>query len=517
MQRDSLPRVLHAPWILLSFLIVLAGCSSAGLKEDRPERMVSHALEPAKSGVLADMAAEIAREHGQDRSGFKILDSSYDGLLWRLAMIDSATTSLDIQTYLWYPDFSGRLILERAILASQRGVKVRLIVDDLILHGHDQLIANLHAAPNIDFGLFNPWENRGTMANRAGEMLAQMERLNTRMHDKLMIVDGHAVVVGGRNIGDHYFGLSDTYNFHDTDLLGVGHIAQQANGMFDMFWNSEWVVTADALTTEPDRDIAREQRKVLQDSAANAPVLAAFPRSPKDWTEDWRALAPELRIGRSKLVYDEAAAEQITQTMKNGMFNFFNLAQEELLIQNAYVIPQEEALTFIQSKTDAGVRVRLMTNSLASHDVPAVNSHYEPWRDDFVRVGVDLWEFRAHPEIQKSIIDVAPAKAEFSGLHSKCAVADRRYVFIGSMNLDPRSRNINTEMGAMIDSPALAEDLVKILERNMSGANGWHVQMNSEGDLTWQNDTETLDRQPARDTTQRVMNVLMKLGPRDQY
>lgn len=501
----------------IAMLLLLAGCSTASLNKESPRLVESYAVAPATEGLLAELSQGIRREHGEESSGFKLLDSSFDGLNWRLALIDSATTSLDIQTYLWYPDFSGRMLLERVILASQRGVKIRLIVDDLILHGHDQLIANLHAAPNIEFRLFNPWENRGSMVDRVGEMLAQLERLNTRMHDKLMIVDGHAAVVGGRNIGDHYFGLSETYNFHDTDLLGIGHIADQANGMFDMFWNSAWVASADALSTEPDREVALQQRKAIQDIVANAPELASFPRQPKDWSKEFTALLPELRIGRSKLVYDEAADEQIEQNMSSSMFNFFNLAQQELLIQNAYVIPADEAVDFLQAKEKAGVSVRVLTNSLASHDVPAVNSHYEPWRDEFINAGVDLWEFRADPAIQSTVVDVPPIKAGFTGLHSKCAVADRRYVFIGSMNLDPRSHRINTEMGAMVDSPALAEDLARVIERNMTGANAWHLQMDQHGAISWHSDTQVLDKQPARDGMQRVMNVLMKIGPKDQY
>ncbi len=503
--------------IALIALTILAGCSSTTLKKEVGPREASYALAPATSGQLADMANAIATEHGEDYSGFKVLDSSYDGLYWRLALIDSATTSLDIQTYLWYPDFSGRLLLERAILAAQRGVKVRLIVDDLILHGRDQLIANLHASPNIEFGLFNPWENRSSLLDRAGEMLAKMERLNTRMHDKLMIVDGRAVVIGGRNIGDHYFGLSKTYNFHDTDLLGVGQIALESNDMFDKFWNSEWVVPADALSVEPDAEIARQQHAAIKEVIATAPELQSFAREPRDWSAELAALAPELRIGRSQLVYDEAAREQIDQSMAASMFNFFSIAERELLIQNAYIIPSEQAIDFLREKKAAGVNIRVITNSLASHDVPAVNSHYEPWRDDFLANGVDLWEFRADPAIQSSVVDVPPVEAGFTGLHSKCAVADRRYVFIGSMNLDPRSRAINTEMGAMVDSPALAEDLARVIERNMSGANAWQVRMDEKGKITWHSDAGVLEKQPARDGMQRVMNVLMKLGPREQY
>ncbi len=501
----------------LIMAMVLTACTSASLKEDIVKAPLSYAEAPATEGILAEVALRIQDEHGGQFSGFRILDSSRDGLYWRLALIDSATSSLDIQTYLWYPDFSGKLMLERAILAAQRGVKVRLIIDDLILHGHDQFIANMQAQPNIEFRIFNPWQERGSLAGRAGEMLAEMERLNTRMHDKLLIVDGRAAVIGGRNIGDHYFGLSDTYNFHDTDLLGIGHIGLQANDMFDRFWNSDWVVSAENLNTEPDKTIAQAQWRSLQENSATAVELEAFPRQPKDWTEEIRSRVPGLRIGTSKLVYDEASDEQIDQTVISSMFNFFGLAQEKLLIMNAYVIPSQRAIDFIQGLSDRGVDVRILTNSLSSHDVPAVNAHYEPWRDDFLHAGVELFELRSDPAIQSTIVEVPPVTGEFTGLHSKCAVADGRYVFIGSMNLDPRSANINTEMGAFVDSTELAADLERIIERDMSGANSWHVHFNEHGDIVWTNDEETLDSQPARSGMQRVMNTLMKLGPKDQY
>jgi putative cardiolipin synthase len=503
--------------LALLLTVTLAGCTSTTLEKDVRPLAESFAEPPATAGILADIALGIQREHGEEYSGFKVLDSSHDGLFWRLALIDSATTSLDIQTYLWYPDHSGRLIMERAIRASQRGVKVRMIVDDLILQGHDQLIANLHAAPNIEFRIFNPWGSRESLLDRAGEMLAEMERLNTRMHDKLMIVDGRAAVVGGRNIGDHYFGLHELYNFHDTDLLGIGHIADQSNGMFDMFWNSEWVAPADALSTEPDREIARQQRASIQQAIAESDRLESFTTEPQDWTAELEELQGELRIGRSKLVYDEATAEQISQNMAASMFNFYSIAKEELLIQNAYIIPADPAIEFLRERQEMGVRIRVLTNSLASHDVPAVNSHYEPYRDDLIKAGVDLWELRADPAIKQTVVDVPPINSEFTGLHSKCAVADRRYVFIGSMNMDPRSRAINTEMGAMVDSPELAADLAAIIERNMTGENAWHVQMDENGDLFWENSDERVDKQPARDGMQRVMNVLMKVGPKDQY
>ncbi|WP_170150142.1 phospholipase D-like domain-containing protein [Parahaliea mediterranea] len=495
---------------------LLAGCSSRSIEQHGPA-LPGYALPPAQSGILAALADDITRQHGEQYSGFRILDSNYSGLYWRLALIDSATTSLEIQTYLWYPDASGRLMLERVVRAAQRGVRVRLILDDLLMQGHDQLIANLQAQENIEFRLFNPWTQRDSLVHRAGEMVAQMERLNTRMHDKLLIADGRAAVIGGRNIGDHYFGLAEPYNFHDTDLLGIGPIGEQANVMFDKFWNSPWVVSAQNLSTAPDAASASAQWQALVAANAAEPKLAQLPRQPKDWTAQLRAEAADLRIGRSQLVYDETGTKQIDQNVLPQMFNFFGLAQRELLIMNAYVIPSTKVMDFMAELTARGVSTRLLTNSLASHDVPAVNSHYEPWRDDFLDAGVALYELRSDPAIAATVVDSPPVRATFTGLHSKTAEVDRRYVFIGSMNFDPRSARINTEMGAFVDSPALAQDMAAIIERDMQPENAWQVLRNDAGQLYWRNSEETVDRQPARDGLQRVMNLLMKLGPQDQY
>jgi putative cardiolipin synthase len=497
-------------------LMLIEGCATGGMKDDIKRMPASFALAPADNGILAEVSANITSKYGEEYSGFHLLDKSSDGLNWRLALMDSAVSSLDVQTYLWYPDNSGVLLLERAILAAERGVKVRLIVDDLLLQGVDQFIVNMNAHPNIEFRIFNPWTERGSTMERAGQALAEMERINTRMHDKLMIVDSHAVIVGGRNNGDHYFGLSEAYNFVDTDLLGVGEVALQSNEMFDRFWNSEWVVAAANLETEADKESASRQWQAIQDNSANAPELASFPRQPRDWSEEIRAEAAKLRIGRSKLIFDDTAPGRIERNVASTKFNLFDMAQSELLIMNAYVIPAQSSIDFMQKLQNRGVDVTILTNSLASHDVPAVNSHYEPWRDDLIGAGVELYELRPDGAI-KSDVDMPPVVSGFIGLHSKTAVIDRRYTFVGSMNLDPRSANINTEMGVVVDSPDLAEDLARIIERNMQGENAWHVRLDDDGSLNWQNSDETVTQQPARDGMQRVMNVLMKLGPVEQF
>ena len=500
--------------LLFSAVLFLAACAGPSLKNNT-EQEESLSLPPASEGILFELAEGVRQQHGPGYSGFRLLDSSFDGLMARLALIDSAVSSLDIQTYLWYPDNSGRLVLERAVKAAERGVHVRMLVDDLLTIGLDQTIYELNDHPNIEFRLFNPWEDRSTLA-RGGEMVARFERLNQRMHDKLVVADGNAAIVGGRNIGDHYFGISEAYNFHDLDLVGFGHIAEQAAGMFDHFWNSEWVVSAINLDTVPDPLYARQTWYSIQEKNRQAIELSSFGVEPADWTESLNQLVDELHPGTSELIYDETAGDEIDQNVAAVMFPLMNLAQKELLITNAYIIPSQPAVDFLKTLTDRGVRVRILTNSLASHDVPAVNSHYREWRDDLIRAGAELYELRADAAI-KELVDVPPVSGEFVGLHTKAFVVDRDKVFIGSMNFDPRSFNINTEAGAFVYSAGLAEDLAQVMERDMSPENAWQVFLDEEGSTYWVNSDERKDRQPARDGSQRVMDKIFKVVPKGQY
>jgi putative cardiolipin synthase len=501
--------------LVTAITLLLSACGGPAMKKEIVRFEPTYAMPPAETGLLYELASGITREHGPETSGFRLLDHSVDGLTARLALIDSAVSSLDIQTYLWYPDNTGRIVLERAIRAANRGVHVRLIVDDLLTIGQDQFIYELDQRPNIEVRLFNPWKDRSTLS-RGGEMIAEMERLNTRMHDKLVIADGNAAVVGGRNIGDHYFGLSHDYNFHDLDLLGFGHIAVQANAMFDHFWNSEWVVSAVNLDVEPDPEYVKKAWAELQAKNRAAEELQAFGTEARDWRALAKQLAGELRIGTSLIIYDEAADNTIAQNVAAKMFGFMGLAQKELLITNAYIIPAQPAIDFLQALTDRGVKIRILTNSLASHDVPAVNSHYEGWRDDLINAGVELHELRADPAIQ-SIVDVPPVQGKFTGLHTKAVVVDREYVFIGSMNFDPRSFNINTEAGAFVRSPGLAEDLARVMERDMQPENAWQVLLDEKGKPYWVNSDETRDKQPSRGFSQEIMNVIFKVVPKEQY
>lgn len=508
-------RAVFAAAVFSAALAILTGCSGPSLKKEIIREEPTYAEPPAQQGLLSELAGGIVSEHGADASGFRLLDGSYDSLAARLALMDTAVSSLDIQTYLWYPDHSGKLVLEHAIRAANRGVRVRLIVDDLLTIGQDQLLYELHRRPNVEVRMFNPWKDRSMLA-RGGQFIAEMERLNTRMHDKLLIADSHAAVVGGRNIGDHYFGLSHDYNFHDLDVLGFGNVARQANEMFDHFWNSEWVVSAENLDVEPNPDFFDQGWASLQESVRNAEELRSFTTEAPDWAEVAAEMAAELHVGTSVIVFDEATGDAISQNLASGLFGFLGLAQEELLITNAYIIPGQPVIDFLQGLTARGVKVRILTNSLASHDVPAVNSHYRDWRDDLINAGAELFEWRADPAI-KPLVDVPPVEGEFVGLHTKAVVIDREIAFVGSMNFDPRSAEINTEAGAIIQSPGLAAELAELMERDMSPENAWQVLLDEDGKPYWVNSDETVYKQPARNGSQRIMDKIFKVVPKEQY
>lgn len=503
-------------WVVPALIVaLLSACASPSLREDRAPLEPSFAKPPSEQGILWEMADGIMTEYGPEHSGFLLLDGSKLALQARLALIDSAVSSLDIQTYLWYPDNSGRLILERAVAAANRGVHVRLLVDDLITLGQDQVIYELEQRPNIEVRLFNPWEDRSTMS-RLGEMLMEKERLNVRMHNKLLIADGNAAVVGGRNIGDHYFGMHSDYNFHDLDLFAFGYAARQSNVMFDSFWNSDWVVSAVDIDLEPDPEFARQQWQQIQKKNRESTELETIGVEPRNWDQLIRDSVDQLSIGTGTLIFDEAIAGAIEQNVANELFGLLDIAQEELLITNAYLIPGEPAIEFLQSLTDRGVQVKILTNSLESHDVPAVNSHYREWRDDLILAGAELYELRADAEI-KNVVDVPPVEGEFIGLHTKAFVMDGRYSFVGSMNFDPRSMNINTESGAFIDSPGLAEALTRLMERDMQPVNAWQVLLDENGEPYWVNSDQTVYKQPARNTSQRIQDKLFKVLPKEEF
>ena len=499
-------------FLLLTILIFAASCTT--IREDYPDPEPSFASEPATSGPFAELESTFARQHGPEKSGFMLLENNGESLKWRLALIDEARHSLDVQTYLWYADDSGRLLLKRCLDAANRGVRVRLIADGLILIGKGKSIAAIDSHPNIEVRIFNPFEK--TRFNRSLKKRQTLERFNYRMHNKLIVADNHITILGGRNLGDEYFGLNQKFNFHDLDVLGLGPAAHQMSQIFDHFWNSTWMVPGNAYDTEVPEGYLQQAEQALIQDLEQSKVLQNFPLERQDWTPRLEALPAQLKTGTSSIVYDKLEPEDIDQRMATELPEFSKTAQKEILIVNAYLIPDDEMLEEAGKMVQRGVNLRIITNSLSSQDVPAVNSHYGPYRKRLLETGIDLYELR-HDAAVKSEVDTPPVVSGFVGLHSKASTVDRSRAFIGSYNLDPRSRNINTEMGIVIDSPELGEELAQKIEYLMQPENSWRVQLDEKGNVIWVSGDKILTRQPAQSFWQRVQDVFFKLFPKEYY
>lgn len=509
---------------LLSLLLGgLGGCASA---PPLPRGEAAAARAPAATGPLAQAEARWQAQHAEGVSGFRLLRSNDEALMWRLALVDAATGTLDLQYYVWFGDKAGQLLMSRVIAAADRGVRVRILFDDLntMLHdmgsveSRDALLARLDRHPRIELRVFNPWRAR-SLGGRVLEMVEEFERLNRRMHNKQMVVDNRVAVIGGRNIGDEYFGLNPAFNFHDLDVLGLGPVARQASAVFDRYWNSEWVRRLPRLPPE-EVDAARA-------SAADEAALAELQRDARmrrilagrgDWRSRLAQLPAGLHPGRSSVHTDSPSrAPSVHNHMPEAFRGLLTAARSEVLITNAYVIPDATFIADLQALAARGVQVRLLTNSLASHDVPAVNAHYEGWRAALLGTGARLHELRPDAALAGRLVNTAPVQGRFIGLHVKAMVIDRRHVFVGSMNLDPRSEQINSEMGVLIDSAPLAAELAEAMLADMQPANAWQLALDAQGRVQWQAEGPPLHQQPARSPWQRAQNLFFKLFPPSLY
>ncbi len=503
--------------------LVLAACATQAVSPfERPEPDFASA--PSPDGALSGVEARLMEAHGKEVSGFRLIDANEAALSWRLSLIDSARHSIDLQYYLWYGDAAGQLLAARLLDAADRGVRIRILVDDLntlirdassvVLR--DKAVAWLDSHPNIELRLFNPWSRRD-VGGRAVEGLGEFERVNRRMHNKALIVDNRAVILGGRNIGDEYMGLNASFNFHDLDVLGIGPVARQTSGVFDAFWNSDWVMPARALQIALSPQESAAARDELLRRLAGNPALSGFTVEPTDWTEAIAALPSGLHVGTSRVVSDLPRGRDIDHVMLNEIRSLIAGTQSELLIANAYIIPAETGITTLRELHAAGRTVRILTNSLASHDVPAVNSHYAPWRKPILEAGAELYELRADAAIQPGTCDTPPTVGRFVGLHSKAMVVDREWSYIGSMNFDPRSAALNTEMGVIVRSAGLGQALAQLIERDMQPDNSWQVTLREDGGLQWSHDAASVEKQPARHFWQRVEEFFFRAIPKEYY
>lgn len=456
------------------------------------------------------------RSHvGGDRAGVVGVPNPAEALKWRLALMDEAQHSVDAQYYLWEADHVGYLMISRVLQAADRGVRVRLLVDDVEQAPSTTSIAALTLHPNVDIRVFNPWGTRRAGPFHSLEFLLGFQTLNRRMHNKLLVADNAAAIVGGRNIADAYFGLDGTSNFVDFDAVIGGAVVRELSDVFDTYWNSLSAYPGGSLDPNADvGDLEATRTLIANELSSRASALVTFPLERVDWTDRLSSAIDQCSSASVSLAHDEpgdyvrAPAEQVAA----ALVDVAEQAESELVIATPFLVPSEEDVDWYREVIDRGVSVRLLTNSLATNPAPISNAGLRKQRRKLIEAGVDLYELRTDAAAQTAW-ETPPTAGQRLGVHAKLYVIDRRHLFVGSLNLDPRSLAINTEFGVLLEDPTLADEVAGMIERLIEPDNAWEVGVNADGNVTWENDANTTRQQPARSRAQLTTDWVLSHLP----
>lgn len=446
----------------------IAGC---GTLPPAPERTYESALEPPLDGTLVRIARDSSP--GPDLTGFRLMPIGSYALDTRVQLAQRAQRSLDVQYYLIQNDKTGRLLMRNLRDAALRGVRVRLLVDDLYTTGGDEMFRTFAAFANVEVRLFNPFCcGRDSLGGKYAASLADFGRVNHRMHNKLFVADAAMAVAGGRNIADEYFMRSMTDNFVDMDALVVGAVVPKLEQIFDTYWNSPHVYPVETIIrSDAERDELRRRFDRIVDDGEQ---MMAVTLPPVDIL-GYGPIREDLDAGRLGLVWGKATAfadppakvTAMTDDQARSMSVSMNVmelvwkARSDVTISSPYFIPGTTGVKEFGELAKRKVKVTILTNSLASNDEPVVHTGYARYREDLLRAGVDLYEL-SPTRIHLATRLMFPGTS-LGRLHAKTAVIDRSTVFIGSMNLDPRSANKNTELGIIAECPPLAKEVLRVI------------------------------------------------------
>ena len=501
--------------------LCLVGCASV---LPQVERVPSRAL---VAPVTAPLPATVLQARlPADTSGiWPLLQASY-ALDARLALIANATTSLDLQYYLIGDDPTGRSILRALRDAANRGVRVRLLVDDLYTNDLDHLLLGLAATPNVEVRLFNPFVTaRDSSLRRLIALAGDFKRLNHRMHNKLFVADGAMAVVGGRNLADEYFFRGVRGNFIDFDLLLGGPVVTQLSGWFDLYWNSQPAYPVQDITRASGRP--EQTPKELRDRFDQATAGDTVYDTPKDNDIFGApALSHSLAQHRVSLIPAESNAFAdspnkvdpanhsiaIDDTLTHRFLLELSDARSEANLFSPYFIPGPDALARIRQLREDGVKLSIVTNSLAVSDEPLVSIGLERHQADLLKMGVDLYELSSNRlKLDHTLRGLLGSST--GRLHAKLALIDRKVVLVGSMNLDPRSATINTEIGVRVESPQLATMILEGFKvADLTGVYQVKLRANGSG-MRWVavdgDTTEEVDVDPDTSLLQRIRLMLL--------
>jgi putative cardiolipin synthase len=490
--------------IIVVSLAVLSGCSTL-----QPVALPEEHTPPPAHAALWD---QLHADHQDD--WFALLNEGPDALDWRLRAIDSATGSIDLQTFLWTLDTTGTLVIERLLAAADRGVTVRLLVDDSLLTQTDQVFAGLAQHANVEYRVFNPFKRRSdSLAGRWALNLAEFGRLDHRMHNKAMVIDNRVAIVGGRNLADEYFGLHEQSNFRDMELLIGGPIVETISRTFDDYWNDPWSVPINRLVTS----VPQTDQTDIDESITTVAFTYAG-ETAQQRLRQWRTLIDRAARGNASLLVDTppqanpADPSEAPVQVAAALRRLVDSAEHEILIASAYLIPTRQLEAILGDAVGRGVSVRILTNSIRSNNHLAAHSAYRNHIETLLVRGAELHEMRTDAR-DRHVYMLSPVETKALALHAKTLVIDHDKVFVGSANLDPRSLRLNTEMGLLVDSPALNAGIREALAPDFSSDNAWRLQLDHEGKVVWVSRGEVLTVQPAQSFMQQIEDWFFSLLP----
>lgn len=438
---------------------------------------------PSDTGLDREMEPRVAAHGG--RSGLTMLAGNLDAFAARALAARAAGRSLDLMYYYWRDDLTGNLLAHEIVAAADRGVRVRLLLDDINASGRDRAYLALDAHPNISVRLFNPSRARSPGIRRGIEMALRVFSVMRRMHNKAWIADGRLAIVGGRNIGDAYFDAAETSNFRDIDLLLTGPVVAETEAVFDAYWNSEVAMPIRALARRrggtleqqraglDDREQSEAARPYLERANERISVFAMMDGAlATHWTSEAKIVSdpPEKAVGRGAENWIMSALMPVIASAEN-----------RVEITSPYFVPGKGGIERLKRMRDAGIDVAVLTNSLAATDVAAVHGGYAPYRRALLQAGVRLYELQPYRHRRR----ISLMGSRGASLHTKAFTVDRRAGFVGSFNFDPRSVSLNTEMGVLFADEGLAEEIRRQFAEDTGPHTSYRVLLAADGSLRW--------------------------------
>ncbi|MBI5388077.1 MAG: phospholipase D family protein [Verrucomicrobia bacterium] len=485
--RDRKAGRLGAVWLvlLLSLSACLCGCRHLQHNFDKkPSQALAH---PEETRLGARLSAQANQHPGQ--SGFLVLDSNVEALQARAQLAEAAEQTLDVQSYLIWGDRTGRMLAERILDAADRGVRVRILVDDVNVTWKDSWITRLDAHPNVELRVFNPFLGTRTAWFLVLYDFLHAGRLSRRMHNKMFTADNAVSIVGGRNIGDEYFAAREDINFEDLDVLAIGPVVKDLSASFDEYWNSEWAWPVEAWKSprERSKDLKEARQAVAQqhDRDVSSPAGEAIDQA--DLLQRLLAETLPLDWGQARVVCDQPMKINGASGKDSGIrvlpevWAMVEQVTNELIVISPYFVPGEEGIALFRKLRQRGVRIRILTNSLGSTDVALAQTGYARYRRQLLHEGIELYELRpsalSRPKDRRWLRRHATRPQ--TSLHTKTYVFDRKTVFVGSMNLDRRAYYLNTELALAVESPALAQKIAALFEESIQPQHSYRMALSN--------------------------------------